>query len=528
MGKVQIFKQVEELFGVKTALPHNEISVTETLSKIALTKGYFTIDKFLDSKETFLENYGNPLAEVKMDRVTLVIEETENKISMKFFLIIKKRKLNSKYFSQNRNIFFITLNKETKNIYSGSMIGKHRLHRKLRVNNPRDIVGKIAMMISVIPQDSKVFSVSLIMDTLKLWLEKIGFETLELDSSFNSDTLTYKIQKYLYKIKGIKAPNNIKVFLEDYPGMTFLKKTNGKLVEAYMKKNKLRGGKMRKYLHEATSVEYLRNLKSIYDLVGIDLFNVLREDNLRELCLSSVNSRMENVQDRDRIKFFNLLNQSGEYFPNSRWVLLHISEHLRFRNTLQNKYNHLFEFKFTNIRDFQYEHSDLSELVQSYRKGFYERIYSEEFVIKIQEPIMDFNGIEYFPVILTTTKEYNEESSVQNNCVRTYCEYPDRLIVSLRESSPTGNNRATIEYRYNSKFSFSRRQTLGRFNKPLDSKWDLPIEILDYRIESNRKLFDAPKLKITRVDGSQKIKLTDDLEGQVTWQLDVVNDNLPF
>jgi hypothetical protein len=52
------------------------------------------------------------------------------------------------------------------------------------------------MMISVIPQDSKVFSVSLIMDTLKLWLEKIGFETLELDSSFNSDTLTYKIQKY--------------------------------------------------------------------------------------------------------------------------------------------------------------------------------------------------------------------------------------------------------------------------------------------------------------------------------------------
>jgi hypothetical protein len=51
---------------------------------------------------------------------------------------------------------------------------------------------------------------------------------------------------------------------------------------------------------------------------------------------------------------------------------------------------------------------------------------------------------------------------------------------------------------------------------------------LDYRIESNRKLFQAPKLKITRVDGSQKIKLTDDFEGQVTWQLDLVNDNLPF
>ena len=74
MGKVQIFKQVEELFSVKTALPHNEISVTETLSKITLTKGYFTIDKFHHSKEIFLENYGNPLAEVKMDRVTLVIE----------------------------------------------------------------------------------------------------------------------------------------------------------------------------------------------------------------------------------------------------------------------------------------------------------------------------------------------------------------------------------------------------------------------------------------------------------------------
>ena len=528
MGKVQIFKQVEELFSVKTALPHNEISVTETLSKITLTKGYFTIDKFHHSKEIFLENYGNPLAEVKMDRVTLVIEETENKISMKFFLIIKKRKFNSKYFSQNRNIFFITLNKQTKNIYSGSLIGKHRLHRKIKVNNPRDIVGKISMMIRLIPQDSKVFSLSLIMDSLKLWLEKIGLKNFEFTSNFNSDNLTYEMQKHLYNIKGIKAPNNFKVFLEDYPGMIFLKKTNGKLVEAYMKKNKLRGRKIRKYLHEATSVEYLRNLKSIYDLIGIDLFNTMKEENLRELCASSVNSRMENVQERDKIKFFDILNESGEYFPHSRWVLLHISEHLRFRDTLQNKYNHPFEFKFTTIRDFQYEHSNLSELVQSYRKGFYERIYSEEFVTKIQEPIMDFNGIEYFPIILTTTKEYNEESSVQNNCVRTYCEYPDRMIVSLRESSPTGNNRGTIEYRYNSKFSFGRKQTLGRFNKPLDSKWDLPIEILDYRIESNRKLFQAPKLKITRVDGKQKIKLTDDFEGQVIWQLDLVNDNLPF
>lgn len=531
MEKKVITKKVEEIFSVRLFESSSPIDIPNTIrgfSKNKFNNGYFSISKVYNTvpKKQFIEHYGNPLAEVYSRRMTLVVEETDIKTSFKFYFNFKRRRVGSKYFSRSRNIFFITFNKKTHNIYSGSLIGKHRLHKKIRVNNPNHIRNTIYGILATLPvHELTEFNTEFILNIFNTWAIRIGMEPYQFPSSNDSLTkdLIFWIQKQFYKIKGIKVPNNYKVFIMDYPGSKFLKKTDGKLVEAFMKKNNLKGSKMKKYLHEATSVEYLRNLLSLYGLVGIDLFNKIPEQNIRMICHSCVNSHITDVKEKDRIKFFNLLND-GLHNPHfSKWTLMHVSEHLRFRKFLEEECNNQFDFKFKDYTSFHYEHVQLSELAQSYKKGLYERIYSKEFIEKIQEPIYDFNGVEYHPVVLQTTNHYNEESQVQQNCVRTYCEYPDRLIVSLREVSPEGINRATIEYKYNSKFYFGRRQTLGRFNKQLDNKWYVPIEILDYKIKTHSELFDFPKLKITKPNGFEKIKVSQDHEGSVIWKLDVEN-----
>ena len=76
------------------------------------------------------------------------------------------------------------------------------------------------------------------------------------------------------------------------------------------------------------------------------------------------------------------------------------------------------------------------------------------------------------------TDDYENESSHQKNCVRTYYKQPHNLIVSLRKGSSNGKDRATIEYLF-TKNTIVRKQTLGRFNLSLDNTWDIPLHELD-------------------------------------------------
>ena len=78
--------------------------------------------KFKSQDETvFLENYGNPFAEVHMKRKTLVIEENENKIALKFYSYINYRDVSKKYFKVRRQISYLTFNIKRKTFYSGEL-----------------------------------------------------------------------------------------------------------------------------------------------------------------------------------------------------------------------------------------------------------------------------------------------------------------------------------------------------------------------------------------------------------------------
>jgi hypothetical protein len=108
---------------------------------------------------------------------------------------------------------------------------------------------------------------------------------------------------------------------------------------------------------------------------------------------------------------------------------------------------------------------------------------------------------EYFPVILLTSTDYNNESAVQSNCVRTYIDRAASVIISLRKGSNTSDIRASIEYLINTddneKIKLKRIQTLGKYNYHLDTIWNEPIKMLDKMVSNylKTKVFDLPKLE---------------------------------
>ena len=76
------------------------------------------------------------------------------------------------------------------------------------------------------------------------------------------------------------------------------------------------------------------------------------------------------------------------------------------------------------------------------------------------------------------------------------------IIISLRAGSDNSNERATIEYRFR-RNEMIRTQSLGKFNRGLETSWDLPLEILDKRVKSlwSKKTLTLPRMKKETMNG---------------------------
>jgi hypothetical protein len=177
--------------------------------------------------------------------------------------------------------------------------------------------------------------------------------------------------------------------------------------------------------------------------------------------------------------------------------LITFNDHISFYNRL-NKFETI-KWKAYDLKSFNREHVLWSDKLASYEKGEFFRFYSEDFTNRVTQPI--FNNENYYPVILTSTSEYNDESRVQSNCVRTYVQRAESLIISLRKSGVKSEERATVEYRVTknkNRIEFRRIQALGKFNEMLDVTWMSVIRKLDARIVilNNPLIFGLPELVV--------------------------------
>jgi hypothetical protein len=241
------------------------------------------------------------------------------------------------------------------------------------------------------------------------------------------------------------------------------------------------------------------NLSWSYRTLGIDYFNKIDKKFFEQNNNSSYYLTNNLFNNPDKLTNFEKSKVVDAI--NFEVPLSTIIDHIQTIKKLKEKYNYEFKMRFTNLSSFNSEHYGISELYTSYSKGIVVRSYGDFAEEQISESIMGFN-IDYFPVVLKTTGDFNEESQHQQNCVRTYSEKPNSIIISLRAGSHNSKERATIEYRFR-RNEMIRAQSLGKFNRSLETSWDLPLEILDKRVKSlwSKKTLTLPRMKKETMNG---------------------------
>ena len=482
------------------------------------------------SEDFYVQNYGNPIVSVRKDNVMVVVENNEDKVSIKLFISSRERLVGVSWFKKETKVIFITVNRKTGDVYSGSLINYHK-KRKFTKNLRRNyfwgdplrvlMVTSKHLMNDYFPEQSGAIineAVSVFMNQID---EREGFDNL----SFGQRLLKYYLDK-----RNVKYPNNFTIFYNQPTSQItkHLKKVDNKLVDAFMKSHGLSGKKLKKILHicdELNIVAY----KKVRDFFGDDWLNQDEEMikacfNAKDIVLVFPEEVKEMMSDEEKRRVYSMLKQVIIYNTIDIWTF---SDHLRIYYELKIHGENVKWLSGKNSdKDFRQEHLDWSDKLQHYKKGHYERIYPKYFYDKISQPI---DG--YYPVILDNTTNYNEESATQSNCVKTYIGRPSSFIVSLRKGSTDSEDRVTIEYfsiMKDGKMDTSRIQTLGRYNKRLTEDWDEVLLKLDKIVLSSfhDKKYETPSIIKTCMNGAKfdSDSYFDD-NGQLKWTFNRIESN---
>lgn len=459
--------------------------------------------KSSNSEDDFVKEYGNPMCTVHLERITLVVEGDETKVSIKVFQYMKHRDVGKPYFRKSSQFKFITYKFDKNDLFSGHITNgfkKRKYSSSVRRNNFSaspfmSIEAGFHNIFSPYKKDSEESARDILSQAINTFVSKIS--NFSITPEYTWDDMFYL---NFLKTREIKVPNNCLVFRPTIPlpSKRVLKKTGGKLLDSYMINKGFKGDKIRKVLHEVNFIND-QFYKQVENFFGEKFLKHQSVESLRNIFQFKSGYQMpgdiETLSENEKKNAFKVF----ESMIKSTESIQTFIDHVNFYTMLKP----LEEIKWKSFdKDtFRREHEDWTDRYSHYTKGFYTRYYDEEFVKGVESPIYNVNSIDYHPVVLLNSTQYNSESSRQHNCVKTYIDKASSLIISFREGGVDSDERATIEYQINRDgidgFKLKRVQTLGRFNQNLDTKWDLVIEELDNRINSLvKKSFKLPKVKV--------------------------------
>lgn len=496
----------------------------------------FTHKKTHHTEEEFIARFADQMYSVHRINTTIVIEKYDDKVAIKLFYGNKHRRPGVSWFTQSKNVEFISVNTKTGDVYVGGITNYH-LKRKVRKRIRRNyFYGEpLYTMSSLIRNRLRIHNV----EDAEFVGEIISTFINEIDPNNGYGNLTWSQRLFKYHLtkKGVKYPNNFYVFVDAWYGpevKKLLKKNGNRMIDAIMEVNKLSGKKVKKTLHtcEGFNIQMYQYARKLF---GDDWMN---QDN--ELILGCLNSTFTYTPTFEGFSEFVTNEELKRVFKLFKHVIVHgtldgftFFDHIRFYTDLK-----LYEpnIKWTasddNRRDFRDEHLDWTEKLQSYRQGTYYRKYPEYTYTMITKPITFGNDV-YYPVVLDNSRNYNEESAVQSNCVKTYIGKAGSMIVSLRKGGIDSEERATIEYQLtkslmNENIHINRVQSLGRFNKGLSDEWKEVLLKLDERM-----LYYVYELEFDTVKIKKVLKSGVELEsssywrsdGRLGWDKKEINDN---
>ena len=454
-----------------------------TLSK----KSDVYLENFVSNvEEDFVLHYGNPLARVLKSYLMIVVERDGDKVSMKVFSGFRERRVGNKWFKVVRNVDYITVNTKTGDVYSGFLHNyqnKKKVRKKLNKNYfLNEPVSNIGYVIRDKIWSYSHNSVEVAMDASSKFMNEVDGRR-GLVSIFSLDKRLFKF--YLDK-KGIKYPNNFFLYSSRLVGPIFrktLKKNDNRLVDTFMIHNGLTGKKLKKCLHSCKGLNLDLYLVA-KNLFGDDWIN--QDD---DFILQTLNSEFKikdavipaefvSVIGKDELRrVFNLFKKV--YFEEMLDTYTFI-DHIEIYTQLKMYGETDLRWMSNDVDIFRNEHLDWSDKLTFYKNGHYERIYPIYSYEHLEKPLG-----EYYPVLLDDSTSYNEESSAQSNCVKTYIGKPSNIIISLRKGSRNSEDRATIEYqlyREDDKVKCRRVQSLGKYNGKLSDEWTHWLLKLDLKM----------------------------------------------
>jgi hypothetical protein len=466
--------------------------------------GDYTFKADYDTEEKFVEHYGNPLASLYLSRAIICVTKENDKVSFKIFDYSKTRRVAGKWFKLRTKCQFITFNYKTNALYTGSLDNYHlkrKCRKKIRrvlfnndpINNMRRYLRE--SFNSIVDKD-KVDIPTIVNQVISTFVNAIP--GTELYADLLPEQRIYK--RYL-DAQGIKAPNNWFELMNAYPQpkKKDLVKCEYKYIDALMRVHNLKGDKVKRVLHNVKTFEGVNNFTNACSIFG-EKFILNQPDEFVQLLLEHHKQSVFHnnigkglLTKKEFSNFFEIFKLFQKGLVNHNVI----EDHFRFYRLL----DQMETVKWTSRThdEFVQEHYDWSEKYNHYTNGEFTRIYNQEFVDNVNEVILTKDG-PYYPEVLTTSKRYNNESSFQSNCVKTYIRRVDSLLISMRRGQGETEERASIEYRItlpslHNTFDLERVQTLGKRNDRLDESWDDALIKLDNKIYQYEDLFDTLQIK---------------------------------
>jgi hypothetical protein len=472
-------------------------------------KDKFFSDTQFYTEEDFVKHFGNPFADVHFDRKRLFIEEGDDKISIKYQIHVKDRRVGSRYFTERKVTNYFTFNFKKKMFYSGTFSTKKKqvIGRSMKVNPTYFAIESFLRNLRI--EKSVAVDQYLYFFLEKIW-DRMGIENpqnFEWDCMKSFYSLTY------YLVNGIKIPNNWRKFTGVFFSKKELQKSDMNLVDAAMDKLRLKGSKVKQIFNEMDWVDFDR-LYIAYNLLGIDKFNKIENKVFDEYYTTDEFSKSMEMNKMGRYYecfYSDKYNYPNHYigralisltskekdrildliphFDGYKWNTL--LDHLDMKRELVNLGEDV-KLKFTNMSSFNLEHEEFSRLLQSYRKGEVERFYGD---VDILETPIEYEGETYYPILLRKTSDYEKESQHQRNCVRTYAERPECMIFSIRKGATYGDERITVEYQYR-KNEILNVQERAKFNEMPSLKFS---EVAKIQLANINLMYKLGTLKLPKM-----------------------------
>lgn len=424
-------------------------------------------------------------------RTTIKITETNEKISFKIFWFFSEKKFGRPYFKVHTVCQFVTYNKKKKLFYHGKLVNYHKKRnfiksvRVLRLNgNPYSLIQSYLMGYLVEDNTSDVL-VSQTKNQLSCNITKLFMSRVFPDIKDGEDYETITFKK-MYEARGVKLPDNWKAFLDTYIGpLKKIKTPNSKLIEMLMKQSGLKGDKINKAFHMVKSFTNPECIKFAMDFFGEKFILSQNIDFLVTLleCPYSfhLNAHKDlNFTKKEKNNILEILKLVAVKHININTF----SDHFYMLNKLKGLEK--VKWESNSLKTFSEEHLALTEKISFYTKGILIRNFDENFLKTSQQEVI-LNDTFYFPILLTTTGEYNEESFIQSNCVKTYIDKSNSIIFSIRKGSNDSTERITVEFQFkqvNEHVLLKRVQTLGRFNQPIKPDFEEVCKVFDERIKT--------------------------------------------